>query len=346
MRLKRTLKPILICASIFCAVSAFAESSKPDLVIYAYDSFAAKGGLGSEIIPLFEKKCGCDVRILPSGDGGQLLTRLQLDSRRGKNIAQVVIGLDEQSFERAKPWLESWGNWEPRGYAMLVPETKIEKGFLPLDYGVFAWIADQKALARAGLPAPQRLVDLLAARFHRNLLLEDPRTSTPGLAFLLYTQAVFGEKTRSFWRSLKTQWLTLMPGWDGAYGLFLKSEAPLVWSYSTSQAYHEEHGDRAKHRYRALLFDEVQPIQVEGAALVRNAPHLELAKEFLEFLISPEVQEKIPRKNWMLPVLRGVSLPASFEHLPKPKKTVPLARNQKEIEKALKAWSKAVEGGE
>src|SRR5206468_2130798 len=116
-----------------------------------------------------------------------------------------------------------------------------------------------------------RLTELSAPAWKRKLILEDPRTSTPGLDFVLYARAALGERAREFWRGLRGQWLTLAPGWDAAYGLFLKEEAPLVWSYTTSQAYHEEHGDAAgeNRRYSAILFEEGQPIQVEGAALVK-----------------------------------------------------------------------------
>jgi thiamine transport system substrate-binding protein len=330
---------------------AAATSPPQELVIYTYDSLVAKKGLGPEIFPLFEKKCGCKLKIVASGDGGQLLTRLQLDAERKHPTAQIALGLDQATWERAKPWLESWNEgggrpWEPRGYSKVVPLARVEPGFLPLDYGVFAFIADQDALMAAKLSAPTRLSDLLKPEWRRNLILEDPRTSTPGLAFLLYADQVRGAGAEGFWTQFKSQWLTLTPGWDGAYGLFLKKEAPLVWSYTTSQAYHEVHGDPSgpARRYRALVFEEGQPLQIEGAALVKGSdPKLRaLARSFLEFLLTTEVQSRIPLKNWMYPVIEGVALPESFQHLPKPHKIVKTPVNPVEIERALTEWKRAV----
>jgi thiamine transport system substrate-binding protein len=320
--------------------------AQPELVIYSYDSLVAKGGLGSALFPLFEKKCGCKIRALPSGDGGQLLSRLQLDQRRGKPTAHVVLGLDQQIWERAKPLVEDWKDWEPQGYRNL--EIRVEKGFLPFDYGAFALMADTKKLAEERLPIPKSLADLTKPEYRGKIILEDPRTSTPGLAFLLYTRDVLGKGASAFWERFRGQWLTLTPGWDEAYGLFLKGEAPLVWSYSTSQAYHREHGDSDK-RYQAVVFAEGQPVQIEGAALVKGAFKTEeekkLAWAFLDFLISREAQELVPRKNWMLPVLKGTTVPESFTQLPKATKLHGTRRSASESREALAQWANALHMG-
>lgn len=345
---------------LLSALAWGADADKPTLVIATYDSFVAKHGLGPEIFPLFEKRCGCNVQALASGDGAQLLSKLQLDAERGKPSAQVVLGLDQSTWERAKPYLEEWGKWEPRGYSKVLKDARVAPGFLPFDYGVFALMSDREQLAAAHLEAPRKLSDLLKPSFRRNVILEDPRTSTPGLAFLLYADAVGGE---GFWPKFRSQWLTLAPGWDGAYGLFLKKEAPLVWSYTTSQAYHEEHGDHAddSRRYRALVFEEGNPVQIEGAALVKGAfeaklasgavnmnigvQELErvlklhkLAQDFIEFLLTPEVQSRIPLGNWMLPVMPGTKLPASFKRIPQPLKIVHTPTDAQTIERELTGW--------
>jgi thiamine transport system substrate-binding protein len=337
--------------------AAVPSSQTPTLALYVYDSFIAKGGLGPAIFPLFEKKCGCKLKVLPSGDGGQLLTRLQIDAERGVPGAQVVVGMDEPTFERAKPWLEEFKGWKPKGlsdlHSDLNASQRLASGFLPFDYGFFSFMADHQALSEAKLSMPGKLTDLLAPQWKRNVILEDPRTSTPGMAFVLYADQVADMPPAEFWPKMKTQWLTLAPGWDSAYGIFLRKEAPLVWSYTTSQAYHEEHGDSAAHRrYEAVLFDEGQPIQVEGIALVKKSfaegeagkQQLRLAHEFLEFLISPEVQALIPHQQWMYPARKNVTLPASFTHVPRPKKIVHLKTKANEVSEALSQWSKAVEG--
>jgi thiamine transport system substrate-binding protein len=348
---------LLVSLLVFPARAADKAPQAPsgvyDVSILTYDSFVAKGGLGPEIIPLFEKSSGCKARATGAGDGGQLLNRLELDAKRGAvPEAQVVVGIDQQLWEDARAFAEPWGEWTPRGYGKLLKDTRVEKGFLPFDYGTLAFMADTEALRKAKLQPPASLEDLLKPEWKRNLVLQDPRTSTPGLALVRYTVAVYGEAGwQGYWKKLRPQWLTLAQGWDAAYGIFLKGEAPLVWSYTTSQAYHAEHGDQAG-RYKAIHFKEGQPVQIEGAILVkgafqgeRAARKRECARKFLEFLISPETQKRVPKTNWMLPVLSGVELPKSFRDLPRARKLVrlPLKGNAPSV--LLPKWSQAVEAG-
>lgn len=328
---------------------ATTSPTSPELVIYAYDSFLAEGGLGPSLFPLFEKKFRCRVRALGAGDGVQLLTRIQLDAQRGKSVAQLVVGIDESTWKRAKPWLESWGAWTPRGYLQIRSEAQVEKGFLPYDYGALTWLADRKSLDELHLTIPSSFQDLLKPEWRRNIILEDPRTSTLGLNLLLFTDKIFGSSNPQFWTRFKSQWLTLTPGWEGAFGLFLRQEAPLVWSYITSQAYFEENTDLKgkQRRYQAILLKEGQPVQVEGAAWLKGAGKTQqqrlLAQNFLEFLISPEVQELVPRHNWMMPVLKNVKLPASYQQLPQPTRFISVSSDSQEIEKSLARWSRAVQ---
>jgi thiamine transport system substrate-binding protein len=185
-------------------------STPPELVLYAYDSFLAPGGLGAQIIPLFEKKFECRVRALASGDGTQLLTRLELDVKRRKPTAQVVVGIDQQVWDRAKQWVEPWGSWTPLGYRDLI-ETSVTlgKGFLPYDYGVFALIMDRLQLVELNIQIPPggvlSIQELLDPKWKRNIILEDPRTSTPGLAFLLYSTQILEGNAWPFWEKFRGQ---------------------------------------------------------------------------------------------------------------------------------------------
>ena len=340
---------LIFLAALAPMLQALANAGAPDLVVYAYDSFAAPGGLGPEVVPAFEKRCRCRVGLIPVGSAGQLVTRVQLDRKRKVEGAHVALGLDAFTLTEIREETLSWGKWRPENFKRIMSEARIADDFLPVDMGYFAWMADLEALAKRdgkALAAPKRLSDLLHPAFRRALLLEDPRTSTPGLAFLLYTEAVLGPKVSDFWKSLRSQWLTLTPGWDGAYGLFLKGEAPMVWSYTSSQAYHEEHGVKA--RYRALLFEEGQPLQVEGAVLLKGANKdpatLENARAFLEFLISDEVQKRVPLKNWMFPVVSPMELPMSFQKIERPRKIIRIRVSPEKLSHLLQDWNAWVQG--
>jgi thiamine transport system substrate-binding protein len=331
-------------AFVLASHLACADEAPPDLVIYAYDSFTAEGGLGPDILPLFEKECRCRVVVLASGDGGQLVTRLELDARAGQPRAQLVIGLDGPAFERARPWIETWGDWRPSAWKEIPDHVGHAPGLLPFDYGAFAWMMDEKELAARKLESPHHLQDLLSPVYRRMLLLEDPRTSTPGMAFLLFTSQILRDRVWDFWKAFRPQMLTLPTGWAAAYGLFLRGEAPLVWSFTTSQAYHMEHHEDA--RYRALVLDDGTPVQVEGAAIIKGSLRSErttkLARQFLEFMISPEVQRRIPLKQWMYPAIAKTPLPASFALLPQPKKWVSLDLAANRTSELLKSWGRVM----
>ena len=342
MRIGQTLTLLLISLlpGLAPRSATAALAGQPTLTIAAYDSFLAKGGLGPAIFPLFESQCHCRLRTISVGSAGQLVGRLELAAKRGKPLSQVAIGLDAQSFYRAvaKKFVEPWGTWQPGDFSKLSGDTRIGNDFLPIDYGILAFIADKKQTKERKLQLPRHLSDLADPKWKRNFILEDPRTSAPGLDFMLFAQ------TQNQEDAIRGQWLTLTPGWDSAYGLFLKGEAPMVWSYVTSQAYQEMHGD-SEGRYTAVVFDEGMPFQVEGAVLVRDSfrspEERKLACDFLEFLISPQVQQLIPEKNWMFPAREGIPLPAAFARLPRPRRLLRLPDDPAKVDSSLKSWERA-----
>ena len=345
------LRFVFVAALLFqlsFLTKAKAATTPPELVIYTYDSMLSKGGLVPAIFPVFEKRYHCKIRALAWGEGGQIVSRIEIDAKRGKPTAHLVMGVDQSLWPSLKPWAYSWENWEPTGYSQLVKVAKVEQGFLPYDYSYLSLIADSVALKALNSGPPRSLKELLEPRWKRNVILQDPRTSTPGLGFFLFTHSLLGDATWNFWRNFKSQWLTLTPSWDSAYHLFLKGEAPLVWSYVTSQAYHQEHASAKAPvgRYQVALFEEGQPLQVEGAVWIKREDlktqpeQALLIKQFLEYLISPEVQKKIPKTNWMLPVRENTEIPESFRNLPKPIKTISI--QAQEVQPLLNKWNRSI----
>lgn len=312
---------------------------------YAYDTLTAPEGWATAVVALFaERYPGCVAAAIPVGDSGQLISRLALDARAGKSPAQLVIGLDQQVWEKVRQWTT-----RARGIALppLRPEAEsagagalFGQGFIPFDYGVFALMWD----SASGIAAPTKWEELLAPQWKRKLLLQDPRASTPGLAFVLGSREAFGARWAERARVLAGQWLTLTPSWDQAYGMFLKGAAPLVWSYTTSQAYHVEYGktDAEKQRYRAVVFEDGNPVQIEGAALVTAglaAPGArEAAEKLLKTMLSKEAQELVARKNWMFPVSDEAKVPESFTGVPKPKRILQPSFAAAAVDRALKEW--------
>lgn len=339
------------------------SAQRPVLTVVAYDSFASTHGMAPTIKTLFEAQCGCELKIVPSGDAGQMLNRLELDTERKKITAQVAIGVDQSLWPRAQPLAESWRegtgpadfSTEPQSLKAVVPELRIASDFFPFDYGTHAWMVDTKGVREQKLTSPEYWVDLEKDEFKKKLLIEDPRTSTPGLGLLLYTKFMYRERFQEFWKKMRSQWLTLPSGWSQAYGLFLKGQAPFVWSYTASQAYHAENPDPSpenKNRYQALLLKNAfgkteAPVQVEGAILIRGgsttSEQKKLARQFIEFLLSETVQKQVALKNWMHPARADVKLPASFSGLPVPQvKRVITPKSRAEVDALLKEWQEAI----
>ncbi|MEM6381774.1 MAG: thiamine ABC transporter substrate binding subunit [Pseudomonadota bacterium] len=309
MYLSRAIRfAVALVVPVSFAGSAWAQERV--LTIYTYDSFIADWGPGPVLTEAFEAQCSCTLDWVAPGDGVAVLNRLRFEG--DTTDADVVLGLDTNLLAEA----QQTGLLAPHETDLSTLELPVEwqdETFVPFDYGYFAVIYDTQAIETP----PTSLAELVASDGSQPLVIQDPRTSTPGLGFLLWMKAVFGDDAAERWQELSDTILTVTPGWSEAYGLFTQGEAPMVLSYTTSPAYHmvvEEEG-----RYQAAAFEEGHYIQIEIAAAVAQSGELDLAREFLAFLISPQAQSVIPVTNWMLPVAPGSeALPEPFERLVEP----------------------------
>lgn len=305
----------LLAAVIATSAAAPALSAdQPTLTIYTYNSFVAEWGPGPALQKDFEATCGCKIEWVSLEDGAALLSRLKLEGDQTQ--ADIVLGLDTNLTVETK----ATGLIAPHEVdlsALKLPIAWTDADFVPYDYGWFAFVYDSQALPNP----PQSLAELATAADAPKLIYMDPRTSTPGLGLLLWVKDVLGNEASGAWANLAKKTLTVTKGWSEGYGLFLKGEAPLVLSYTTSPAYHQmmEKTDR----YKAVNFAEGNYLQVEVAARTRTSDQPELAQKFLSFLVSKPAQEKIPTTNWMYPVIDlGDAMPEAFRKLPVPAKTL------------------------
>ncbi len=307
----RHFLPIVFALGLAFAASPAASET---LTVYTYDSFTSEWGPGPAIETAFEAQCGCDLEWVAVDDAALLLSRLRLE---GQNTsADVVLGLDTNLMAEA----EATGLLQPHGIdltALDMPIAWDNPVFVPFDFGYFAIIYDSEALSEP----PTSLAELIDDVDGPKLIIQDPRTSTPGLGLLLWVQDVYGDAAADAWAKLDQRILTVTKGWGEAYGLFLDGEAPMVLSYTTSPAYHQiaEETDR----YRAAMFDEGHYLQVELAAMTAGTEKEDLARQFLGFVLSRDFQAVIPTGNWMYPVVDiGDDLPPVFADLPLPPKTL------------------------
>ena len=161
------------------------------------------------------------------------------------------------------------------------------------------------------IPAPTSLQDLIDPVYEKQIILMDPRTSTPGLGFLAWTISALKDDYKTFWKQLRPNILTMSSGWSEGWGMFLKGEAPLVISYTTSPAYNVEYEDND--RFKTLIFEQGHVCQIEGLAILKGAHNIEGAKKFVDFMITKEAQDLLPLTQWMYPVNKEASLPDSYK---------------------------------
>ena len=318
------LAPLLLTTAFGNAAARASDT----LTVYTYEGFPADYGPGPAIKVAFERDCGCVLNWVTAGDGVAVLNRLKLEGSNSR--ADVVLGLDTSLTAEA----HATGLFEPHGITpagLTTPIPWTDAEFLPFDFAHFAVVYDREKVKTP----PQSLADLVDGPAAEKIVLEDPRTSTPGLGFLLWMKSVYGDKAPAAWAKLKHRVLTVAPGWTEAYGLFTKGEAPMVLSYTTSPAYHviSEKTDR----YQAAAFAEGHYLQIEVAGLVKSSPHKDLARKFLAFMLTAKFQDAIPTGNWMFPAAATTApLPDAFKVLVKPAKT--LLFSPQEVMSNRKAW--------
>jgi thiamine transport system substrate-binding protein len=299
------------CALFMLLLGAWqpANAQKPVLTVYTYSSFSGEYGPGATIKQRFEEACRCTLAWVESDDAGTLLARLKLEGR--STAADVVLGLDTNLIADAK----ATGLFQPHGLAAEkfdLPVSWSDDTFVPFDWGWFAFVYDETRLKQP----PASLAALVDNASGPTIVIEDPRTSTPGLGLLLWMREVYGDKATEAWARLKPRIVTVTQGWSEAYGLFLKGEADMVLSYTTSPAYHI--GVENETKYKAAIFPEGHYLQIEIAGMTSTTDQPDLARSFLKFMTSQPFQSAIPEGNWMYPAKLTGALPASFSSLSKP----------------------------
>jgi thiamine transport system substrate-binding protein len=327
------MKTLLLATGIALAAST-AAAERPVLTVLTYDSFVSDWGPGPAIKAAFEAECGCDLRLIGAGDGAALLARVRLEAGRGG--ADVVLGLDTNLTAAAA----ATGLFAPHGIEpppLDLPVTWDDPLFLPYDWGWFAFVHDTTRLPEA--PAS---FEALAASDVR-IVIQDPRSSTPGLGLVMWVEAAYGDRAGEIWAGLADNIVTVTPGWSEAYGLFLQGEADMVLSYTTSPAYHRiAEGDATK---AAAAFAEGHYMQVEVAGVLAAAPQPELARDFLRFMLTDAFQGAIPTTNWMYPaVTPAAGLPEGFGtlHVPAVSLLFPPEEAEARRAAAIETWRAAL----
>ncbi len=282
------------------------------LVIYTYDSFVSFGP-ATEIEARFEAETNADVQFVATDDSRSMLARLLTERDSGGTPADVFIGVEVNDLSTATEDGAFISLNEDEIPALQQIDSTIrfdaQNRLLPYEHGFITLVYDAEAISEDELP--QTFADLADPRFRGKLLVQDPRTSSPGLSFLLWTINQFGDPGYlDYWRELFPNILTVTPGWTEAFTLFLQGEAPILVSFSTDHAFDVIIND--SDRNRILLLENQGYRTIFGAGVVDTSDQVDLAKQFVNFLLSEEIQTLLPTSEWMFPANPNALLPVAF----------------------------------
>ena len=297
---------------IIFLISIFSSSLRAEkLTIYTYDSFVSEWGPGPIVEKIFEDKYEIDLQFIAVDSAATLLNKIILEGENTK--ADLVLGLDMNLFNAAeKSQLFVSHNLKKINNKLTLPLNWESDIFVPYNYGYFAFVYNNKTLKNPPL-SMEDLINKTDAR----IVIQDPRTSTPGLGLLTWMKALYGDSAQNKWSQLNKKIIAVTKGWtDAYYNFFMAGEADIVLSYSTSPAAHimfEENYDIS-----ASTFKEGNYISVEFAGILNSSKNKQMANKFLDFMISDDFQKVIPGTNIMYPVT-DVEMPEAFNKLEIPK---------------------------
>ena len=315
---------IIFLTTIFISFSIYAEK----LTIYTYDSFVSEWGPGPIIEKIFEEKHNADVEFVAVDSAATLLNKIILEGDTSK--ADIVLGLDMNLFDLAEQsGLFTSHNIKDINNLINLPLKWETNKFVPYNYGYFSFVYNE-----ANLGTPPKSMDELINSTNARIVIQDPRTSTPGLGLLTWMKALYGDKAGDEWKKLNKKIISVTKGWtDAYYNFFMAGEADMVLSYTTSPAAHIMFEER--YDILATTFEEGNYITIEFAGILNNSQNKDLANKFLNFMLSKEFQSVIPSTNIMYPVTNIKDLPEAFDKLDVPNF---IQMDPKEINKNKEKW--------
>src|SRR5690349_17783579 len=299
-----------------CSPQATAtRSAEPEtLTVMAHDSFSVSEG----VVKSFEEANNAKLVFLKSGDAGAALNKAILT--KDAPLADVLFGVDNTFLSRALEG-DIFEAYESPALSDIPDTFQLDESnrALPVDYGDVCINYDKAYFADNNLAVPQSLEDLTRTEYNGLLVVEDPATSSTGLAFLLATTAHFGDSFTEYWQALKDNGVVVVDGWETAYYTNFSASSghgpqPMVVSYGTSPAvevvFAEKPMDDAP--TASVLGPDTCFRQIEFVGILKGTENRALAEKFVDFMLSKQFQEDVPLQMYVYPVHPEAALPDEF----------------------------------
>jgi thiamine transport system substrate-binding protein len=343
------MKRVLLFTLLFlaaCSPAAMATATKPagpeTLTVMTHDSFS----VSKDVLKSFEDANNAKVVLLQSGDAGAELNKAILT--RDAPLADVLYGTDNTFLSRALQ-ADIFETYPSPALAGIPDAFKLDGSnrALPVDYGDVCVNYDKAYFADKNLPVPQSLEDLAKPEYNGLLVVENPATSSTGLAFLLATVAHFGDSFTQYWKSLKDNGTVVVDGWETAYYTNFSASTgkglqPMVVSYGTSPAAEVVYAEKKPQDSptASILGPDTCFRQIEFVGILKGTKHRALAEKFVDFMLGKQFQEDVPLQMFVYPVDPKAALPEEFtKYSQAPAQTATLAPDV--IAQKRDAWIEA-----
>lgn len=317
-----------------------------ELVVVSHDSFA----VSDTVLQEFETANNAKVSILKSGDAGAALNKAIL-AGASNPLGDVFFGVDNTFLSRALK-ADLFEPYKPAGADAIAAQYQLDPQFrmTPIDYGDVCLNYDIAWFKSKSIAPPTTLADLVKPEYKSLLVVENPATSSPGLAFLLATIGTYGDKYLDYWKQLRANDVAVSDGWEDAYEAQStwsgKGTRPIVVSYATSPAAEVFYSDG---KYTTpptgnVLGDGACFRQIEFAGVFKNAKQPALAHKFLDFMVSKSFQEDIPSQMFVFPVNPAAALPDFYKFAETPKNPAKVTADEIDANRDtwIKQWTQAV----
>ena len=306
---------LMLLAACAPGATATPPSTEPQTItVMTHDSFSVSEG----VVKSFEEANNAKVVFLQSGDAGAALNKAILT--KDAPLADVLFGVDNTFLSRALEG-DIFEGYESPALSSLPDEFKLDESnrALPVDYGDVCINYDKAYFADKDLAVPQSLEGLTKPEYEGLLVVENPATSSTGLAFMLATVAHFGDSFTEYWQALKDNGVVVVDGWETAYYTNFSASSgrgpqPMVVSYGTSPAvevvYAEKPMDDAP--TASILVPDTCFRQIEFVGILKGTKNRLLAEKFVDFMLSKQFQEDVPLQMFVYPVHPDAVLPDEF----------------------------------
>ena len=331
------------------AATQSAGEEPATLVLASHDSF----NVSEEVLAQFEAENNAKVQLLALGDAGEALNKVILS--KDAPLADLFFGVDNTFLSRALAG-DVFAPYASPQLAQIPDELELdpEHRLLPVDVGYINLNADAAYFTENNLPMPQTLEDLTNPAYKGLLVVMNPATSSPGLAFLLATINHFGEEGYlAFWQALRANDVLITNGWSEAYfdhftvGSGGSGDRPLVVSYTTSPPADVLYATDGRKEPASVNLNLEGGVfrQIEFVGLLKGAQNPELAQKFIDFMLSEAFQADMPLQMFVYPAVPETPLPdlfTQFAEQPTVASQLDAAAIDANREQWIEAWTNAM----